>query len=213
MTELTYGDFAYDEDSRTLRGILLPFGERSRLNITGNEPVEFGADSISLPRDPSIVTLNRQHNRHDPVGRATVLEKRDAGVYAEFKVADTEEGDAYLTEQRGTLRKLSAEVTGLVRDGARAVKARLTGAALVTEGAFASAALFALAEDEAPEATVADLSHPELAMDALPEDITVSTPEGDQAVYTPEAAPAEDNQGPGRGQPRRRVRLDEFHRS
>lgn len=142
------GEFSYDPSTRTLRGIVLPFGEASRTNITGTESIVFSADAIDLPRDPAVVTLNRKHNRFDPVGRATLIEKRESGVYAEFAVANTDEGDAYLREERGTLRKLSAEVTGLVRDGARAVRSRLTGAALVTEGAFASAALFALATTE-----------------------------------------------------------------
>ncbi|RBO72772.1 hypothetical protein [Microbacterium sp. H6] len=146
-----HGDFSYDPATRILRGILLPFGERSRTSVSGAEPIEFGADNIDLPRDASVVGLNRHHNRHDPVGRATFLEKRAEGVYSEFRIADTDEGDAYIRDnldafgkpKPGALRKLSAEVTDMVRDGARAVRARLTGAALVTEGAFASAALFA----------------------------------------------------------------------
>lgn len=142
---MTYGDFSYDPETRTLRGILLPFGETSRVSVSGAEPIMFGADSIDLPRDPSVVTLNRNHNRHDPVGRATLLEKREAGVYAEFRIADTDEGDAYLRDGGG-LRKLSAEVAGIVRAGVRAVRSKLTGAALVAEGAFASAALFAVGE-------------------------------------------------------------------
>jgi len=150
MTE--HGDFSYDPSTRTIRGILLPFGELSRPSISGAEPVMFGADNIDLPRDPDVVTLNRNHNRHDPIGRATFLEKRAAGVYSEFRVADTDEGNAYLRDnidangkpKAGALSKLSAEVTDFVRDGAKAIKARLTGAATVTEGAFASAALFAV---------------------------------------------------------------------
>ncbi len=64
---MTDAQFSYDPATRTLRGILLPFGgERSRPNITGNEGVMFSADSIELPRDPSVVTLNRNHNRYDP---------------------------------------------------------------------------------------------------------------------------------------------------
>jgi hypothetical protein len=183
-----YGDFAYDPDSRVLRGLLLPFGEKSRRSQTGHE-VEFSADSIDLPRDASVVTLNREHDRHDPVGRARLLEKRDAGVYAEFELADTDEADDWLSRQKDNLRKLSAEV----RFAADRTRAKLTGAALVTEGAFASAALFALAEDGTPE-PVADAAHLEVVSDVLPEDITVSTPEGETATYTPDDTPSSDNQ-------------------
>lgn len=190
-TLTSYGDFAYDEDARVLRGILLPFGEASRMNATGHEGVIFSADTIDLPRDPSVVTLNREHDRHDPVGRARLLEKREAGVYAEFQLADTDEADDWLSRQKENLRKLSAEV----RFAADRVRARLTGAALVTEGAFASAALFALADggDLIPAEEI-DPAHLEIEAPALPEDITVSTPEGDTATYTPEGTPSPDNQ-------------------
>ncbi|MFS0714094.1 hypothetical protein ABC195_09425 [Microbacterium sp. 2P01SA-2] len=145
---MTNGEFSYDPETRTLRGILLPFGELSRTSMSATEPVMFSAASVDLPRDPAVVTLNRRHNRFDPVGRATLLEKRTEGVYAEFRIADTDEGDAYLRDERNTLRKLSAEVTGLIRRGAEAVRSRLTGGALVDEGAFASAALFAIETSE-----------------------------------------------------------------
>lgn len=168
MTE--HGDFSYDPTTRTLRGILLPFGELSRTSISGTEPMMFGADSIDLPRDPSVVTLNREHNRHDPIGRATFLEKRATGVYAEFAIADTDEGDDYLS--RGNLRKLSAEVAGILRDGVKAVKSRLTGAALVTEGAFASAALFAVADEELTDEAAAVLTE---ALTAFRGDIATLT--------------------------------------
>ena len=188
----SYGDFTYDPDARTLRGMLLPFGEASRTAQTGQTGVVFTAADIDIPRDVSVVTLNREHNRHDPIGRATVLEKRDVGVYAEFRLADTDEADDWLSRQKDTLRKLSAEVLF----AADKIRAKITGSALVTDGAFATAGLFAL-DPEAPmptDAPPADLSHPELVMDGLPEDITVTTPEGAQAVYTPEDAPSEDNQ-------------------
>ncbi|WP_156122566.1 hypothetical protein [Microbacterium hominis] len=149
---LEYGDFSFDEESRRLKGILLPFGEVSRPSQTGHV-VAFGADDIDLPRDVSVVTLNRAHDRHDPVGRAVVLEKQEKGVYAEFQLADTEEADDYLTKQRDSLKKLSAEVKFLDQK-----RARLTGAALVTEGAFASAGLFAIA---ATEDTVTHTDDPE----------------------------------------------------
>lgn len=181
------GDFAFDPEQRKLRGLLLPFGETSRRSSTGHVAT-FAAEDIDLPRDPSVVTLNRAHDRHDPVGRATFLEKRTEGVYAEFQLGDTDEADDFLTKGRDALRKLSAEV----RYHADGVRARLTGAALVTEGAFASAALFAIAPDE-------DAS-PQAFADAL----AALTPEELQEVLalietpkTPEAeAPAEDNPTP-----------------
>jgi len=158
---MTNADFSYDPATRTLRGILLPFGELSRPNVSGTEPIMFSADTIDLPRDPSVVTINRLHNRFDPVGRATFLEKQAPGVYSEFRIADTDEGNTYLREninpdgtpKPGALAKLSAEVADLVRDGANAVRSRLTGAALVPAGAFPSAGLFALDDTQPAAAT------------------------------------------------------------
>jgi hypothetical protein len=152
------GTFALDADSRTLRGILLPWSETSRPSASNTAPIAFERGSVPVP-DPSIVTLNTDHDRFAPVGRATVLENRPEGIYAEFAIANTPEGDAYLADP-SSRRKLSAELAGIVRDAAdraKGVAARLTGAALVTEGAFASAALFAIGtETVAPADAPAD---------------------------------------------------------
>lgn len=172
-TLTTFGDFTYDPEARKLKGLLVPFGEASLTASTGQTGVTFSAETLRLPRDPSVVTLNREHDRHDPVGRATVLEARAEGVYAEFTLADTDEADDWLSRQKDTLRKLSAEV----RFAADKVTAVLTGAALVTAGAFQSAGLFSVAPtDETTERT------------ATPDDLA---PEADD--QTPDAAPAEDN--------------------
>lgn len=143
MTTTEAGLFSRVADSRIVRGLLLPFGELSRPNLSKTEPVMFSASSVTLPRDPSIVTLNDEHDRFQPLGRATSLEITDAGVVAEFTIANTDEGDAYLANP--SKRKLSAELGSLMRAGSKAVRSRLTGAAVCTEGAFESAALFSLA--------------------------------------------------------------------
>ena len=145
MENLEHGLFAVDTENRTIRGLLMPYGEESRVSITGTEPVYFERGSLEIPLDPSVVTLNREHDRFDPIGRATDLEDTDAGIVATFAIANTPQGDAYLNDKaEGKLKRLSAEVAEMTRDGARAIFARLTGAAVVTEGAFASAALFAI---------------------------------------------------------------------
>lgn len=137
------GLFSRVADTRKVKGLLLPFGELSRPNLSKTEPVMFSASSVTIPRDPSAVTLNDEHDRFNPIGRATSLEVTDAGVVAEFTIFNTDEGDAYLAKPEK--RKLSAEMGSLIRNGANAIRSRLTGAAVCTEGAFASAALFSLA--------------------------------------------------------------------
>lgn len=191
----SYGDFTYDADSRTLKGLLLPFNVASRRNASGQEGVVFTADTIDLPRDASVVSLNRHHDRHDPVGRATSLTKTERGVEAVFQLADTDEADDWLSKQKDSLRKLSAEV----RFAADGIRAKLTGSALVTEGAFATAGLFALApevekEEEEEEAEVTDETATEITVEAesAPESVVVTTPDGETVTYKPDADPAEE---------------------
>lgn len=146
------GELFANVEDRTIKGLLLPYGEASRTNLTGTQPVMFSKGTVTVPRDVSMVGLNMNHDRFTWAGRVTELEETDAGMVATFAVADTDEGDEALAAvAAGRLTKLSAEVVKLVRDGARAVSAKLTGAALVDEGAFASAALFALGDVEDQE--------------------------------------------------------------
>lgn len=143
--------FANTEE-RTVRGLVLPYDEESRPSMSGAEPVTFGAGTVSIPRDPAVLTLNVEHDRYAPVGRAVAVEDTDAGIVATFAIANTEDGDDVLAGiASGRLSRLSAEVTKFTRQGARAVHAKLTGAALCEEGAFESAALFSIADGEETE--------------------------------------------------------------
>ncbi|KXC05768.1 hypothetical protein [Microbacterium hominis] len=149
------GLFSRVAGTREIEGLLLPFGELSRPNLSGTEPVMFSASAVALPRDPSIVTLNDEHDRFNPLGRGVKFTVSDAGVVGRFAIANTDEGDAFLASYGdGTgKRKLSAELGSLVRNGINAVRSRLTGAAVCAEGAFESAALFSLAPGQNVEFT------------------------------------------------------------
>jgi hypothetical protein len=150
MTEpLEAGLFSVDVKSRRVRGILVPWNEMSRVSSTKNKPVKFPPGHVRVPRDISIVGLNRQHDRYDPFGRAVKLDtSHEVGLYAEFAIADTEEGDAWLADH-GDLVRLSPELRDIIRDAdGETATATLTGAALVDAGAFASAGLFAVDEDD-----------------------------------------------------------------
>lgn len=199
------GVFTRLQDSRVIRGLLLPFNELSRPNMTNNAPVMFTADAVKLPRDPSVVTLNTEHDRFNPIGRATSLRVTDRGIEAEFAIADTDEGDAYLNNP---VRKLSAEVAQLMRDAAdnsRAIFSRLTGAAVCAEGAFESAGLFSVAPtDEGEERPVtkaeleeiyARLADAEARLAAANESASHLTPEesDEETEETePDAVPAQE---------------------
>jgi len=152
MTELLEaGDFSVDVEARTVRGLLMPWGEKSRKSVT-SDPLMFDRGALKVPADISALNANRNHDRHDPIGRFTAVEDTDRGLVAEFAISRNPEGDEFLEQyQTGKLKKLSAEVRNIVRTGLKAT-AVLTGAAFVPEGAFASAGLFAI--DETPEERV-----------------------------------------------------------
>jgi len=145
-----FGMFAVDQDTRTVRGIIIPWDEESRVSQTGNAPVKFRKGDIRVPRDHSVIGLNRQHDRYDPMGRGARFEPVEAGLYSEWRIADTDEGDAWLADH-GDLVRLSPELRDITRHPDGTATATLTGAALVTQGAFASAGLFAIDPEEDEE--------------------------------------------------------------
>lgn len=161
-----------DADAREVEGLLIPEGELSRV-AHGERPGETipplrftDTSVIELPADPSVVTLNVDHDRFQPFGRATELRHvAGQGIRGRFAIARTPAGDDYLAAladpaRRETMRRrLSPELDRIVRRGADGIGAALTGAALVVAGAWQSAGLFALAEpvDETPAGEVGEV--------------------------------------------------------
>lgn len=148
--QIEAGSLYANAEDRIVSGLLLPYGEIGQTNL-GRFSIEHG--TVDIPADPDIVTLNVDHNREEPVGRATELTETAAGIVGTFKIANTEEGDNLLAEiADGTRAKLSAEVKNVVIRARKAVSGSLFGAAVVAQGAFPSAALLAeFAEDTDPE--------------------------------------------------------------
>ena len=143
------GSLYANTEDRIVTGLLLPYGELGKTNL-GRFAVE--PSSIAIPEDPAVVTLNIQHDREEPVGRATDLIDTSAGIVGTFKIANTPEGDTVLAEiTEGTRSKLSAEVKNVVIRAGKAVGGSLFGAAVVTEGAFPSAGLYAELAEDTPE--------------------------------------------------------------
>lgn len=143
MTTVTIeaGTLTASRADRIVSGLLLPFGEVGRTNL-GRFSIPPGV--ITVPPDASVVTLNNEHDRATPMGRALTLTATAAGVVAAFRVANTPEGDAYLTDvENGRRRSLSAEVADVVIRAGKAVSGRLFGAAACIAGAFPSATLMA----------------------------------------------------------------------
>lgn len=199
MTDVSIeaGSLYANAETRIVSGLLLPYGELGKTNL-GKFSIEPG--TIAIPADPNVVTLNVQHDREEPVGRATELHESPAGIVGTFQIAQTPEGDTVLAEiADGTRTKLSAEVKNVVIRSAKAVGGSLFGAAVVTEGAFPSAALMAEYAEDTLEAAIVDVvptegADVEIIVDEAPDQVLVdiANPDGtvDQTVYVPETTPS-----------------------
>lgn len=154
--QIQAGSLYADLSERIVTGLLLPYGELGQTNL-GKFSVKPGA--VTIPSDPDVVTLNVQHEREEPVGRAVELTETPAGIVGTFRIAKTVEGDTVLAEiAEGTRSKLSAEVKNVVIRSREAVAGVLFGAAVVEQGAFPSAALMAeyAADTESEAKSMAD---------------------------------------------------------
>ena len=154
--QIQAGSLYADLTERIITGLLLPYGELGHTNL-GKFSVKPGA--VTIPSDPDVVTLNVQHEREEPVGRAVELTETPAGIVGTFRIAKTVEGDTVLAEiAEGTRSKLSAEVKNVVIRSREAVAGVLFGAAVVEQGAFPSAALMAeyAADTESEAESMAD---------------------------------------------------------
>lgn len=191
------GDILANLEERTISGLLIPYNEVGRTNV-GRFQVEAG--TLALPADPSVISLNIDHERQANVGRSVTLEEKPEGIFATFHFANTPEGDAALADAvnpNGKRRKLSGEFGPAVIKAGKLVagKARLWGASLVEAGAFPSAQVLAADTPDPVDPVPADgdNQHPAIELPELPADIAVVTPDGDTGLYTPEADPAEEN--------------------
>lgn len=161
------GEVLANVDERTMTGLLLPYGEEGRTNV-GRFSVMAG--DIAIPEDPSVVSLNNDHDRFQPIGRATRLWETDAGIMATFAIGRTPAGDLALTDE--SRRCLSAEFKTGIKNG-RATGGVLAAAAKVARGAFPSAQVLAAdaeIDDEAAE----------------PGDGNVTSEDHSETVYTDE---------------------------
>ena len=141
---------------RSLRALLLPWGELSRQSPT-TTPIRFSRGRVKVPRDISIVGANVGHDHFAPVGRAAQISDTEKGIVGVFSIAATDEGDQLLADAKaawdsGSPLKVSPELRNITRNGEEGIFAELIGVAFVPDGAFQSAAVFSFATalDEAP---------------------------------------------------------------
>ena len=101
-------DLQVRTDQRTITGIAVPYGTETRIMERGRAYTETfvrGAFARTITeRGPGRVKVLVQHDRETlPIGVATLLREDTTGLYGEFRISATRQGD---------------EVLELVRDGA-----------------------------------------------------------------------------------------------
>ena len=147
-----------DGDGRTIYGMAVPYNKEQRINSTITEIFRKGvfADVI---RAPHRVKLLRGHGENNVLGRATLLKETDEGLYAEFRISKTREGDEALELVRdGALDQLSIGFMPIKNrkrpDGVmERIKAHLAEVSLVTFGAYGDMAAVAGVRQGAPQMT------------------------------------------------------------
>jgi len=131
-------------DGRTIVGIAVPYDVEQRINPGLVEVFRKGVFR-DVTRAANRVKLLFQHKTDTPIGRATMLEERDGGLYGEFRISKTEAGDEALELIRdGVLSNLSVGFQPL-KDEKRGgvvnrIRAHLAEVSLVTFGAYGDAA-------------------------------------------------------------------------
>lgn len=124
-------------EGRTVSGLALPFGapgKSSRGTVTVN------AGALAMDSDLKRIKLYRDHSNAGgtPVGYCTAASEGPEGIHMTFKIGNTPDGDAALSDVREGIRDaLSVEVMGAEIDGrGELVAGQITAVALVPIPAF-----------------------------------------------------------------------------
>jgi len=148
-------------DGRTITGIAVPYDVEQRINPSLVEVFRKGVFR-DVTRAANRVKLLFQHKTDTPIGRATMLEERDGGLYGEFRISKTEAGDEALELIRdGVLSNLSVGFQPL-KDEKRGgvvnrIRAHLAEVSLVTFGAYGDAANIVAVRQEIEKPNLASI--------------------------------------------------------
>lgn len=154
---------AADSNARTLRYLLLPYGEEGRTSL-GRLTATRG--SVAVPEDPRSVKLDIEHDEKRPVGWATEITETDQGLLASFEIARTRAGDDLLEEAAAGLRTgISVDTDPTIVRAGRLVSAVLRRAGAVVAPAFPSAQMLAADAGELPEPAAAE-THEDLTQES-----------------------------------------------
>lgn len=142
-----------DGTGRTIAGLVVPYDTVARVSDGGrpyDEMFRFGSMSKTIAERGDRVKLLLQHDRNNPIGRATLLREDPAGLYGEFAVSAVPAGDQAIELVRdGVLDSFSVGFAPIksVKDE-RGITVRtevaLREASLVTFPAYDEARIMAL---------------------------------------------------------------------
>jgi HK97 family phage prohead protease len=147
-----------NSDGRTIFGIAVPYNKEQRITSTMVEVFRKGVFSEVI-KAPHRVKLLRGHGENNVLGRATLLKETDDGLYAEFKISKTREGDEALELVKdGALDQLSVGFMPIKNkkrpDGVmERLKAHLAEVSLVTFGAYGEMAAITGMREGQPQLT------------------------------------------------------------
>lgn len=147
-----------NSDGRTIFGIAVPYNKEQRITSTMIEVFRKGVFSEVI-KAPHRVKLLRGHGENNVLGRATLLKETDDGLYAEFKISKTREGDEALELVKdGALDQLSVGFMPIKNrkrpDGVmERLKAHLAEVSLVTFGAYGELAAITGMREGQPQLT------------------------------------------------------------
>ena len=147
-----------NSDGRTIFGIAVPYNKEQRITSTMIEVFRKGVFSEVI-KAPHRVKLLRGHGENNVLGRATLLKETDDGLYAEFKISKTREGDEALELVKdGALDQLSVGFMPIKNkkrpDGVmERIKAHLAEVSLVTFGAYGEMAAITGMREGQPQLT------------------------------------------------------------
>ena len=144
-----------DAESRTIKGIAVPWDVEGSPAGSGGRPVVFDRESLtkSLQERGHRVRLCLDHDRSKPVGKLTEWSSQPEGLLTVWKIASTPAGDVALTEAAEGVRDgLSVGVdvirTSARRDVLEVLEARVTEVSLVSFPAFDTARVLDVAASE-----------------------------------------------------------------
>lgn len=176
MTSINFDGkiFAADTETRTLRGLIVPFGA---VGNTSAGAVEFHPEAFGQIKAEEIV-LNMEHERTKPLGRGIAGSEKisPAGIEMAFKIAPTTAGtDALIEAQEGLRPAFSIEASAdqyTIEKGVMKVsRATLTGVAHVTNPAFKAAQITEVAASEEEQTTEAEEAATEQTKETTVEEI------------------------------------------